>query len=193
MEPLQIPVLLGSVRRDRVGIRVARYRVAQLAARGHRPTLVDPMERALPMLDRMFKEFPAGEAPRVMQDLADLYATADGFLVCSAEYNQTVPPALSNLLDHFLEQYFWRPSAIACYSPSGFGGVRASVALRPMLCELGMPSIPSVLAFAHVAKVVDADGSLLDGGFQKRADRFFTEFEWYARALKTQRAGGVPY
>lgn len=190
--PLNIPVLLGTVRRDRVGIRVAKYLVAQLTARGHRPTLVDPVERVLPMLDRMFKEYPAGEAPKVMQDLADLYADADGFLICSAEYNQTVPPAMTNLLDHFLEQYFFRPSAIATYSPSAYGGVRAAVALRPMLAELGMSSIPSQLAFGHVADLVNEQGDLLDAAFQQRTDRFLTEFEWYARALKAQRASGVP-
>ena len=190
--PLNIPVLLGTVRRDRVGIRVADYLVAQLTARGHRPTLVDPMERVLPMLDRMFKEYPAGEAPKVMQDLADLYADADGFLICSAEYNQTVPPAMSNLLDHFLEQYFFRPSGIVTYSPSAYGGVRAAVALRTMLAELGMAAIPSQLAFGHVTDLVSEQGDLLDPGFQRRTDRFLTEFEWYARALKAQRAVGVP-
>ena len=192
MEPLRIPVLLGTVRRDRVGPRVARYLVARLTARGHVATLVDPMERVLPMLDRMFKEYPPGEAPQVMQGLADLYRTADGFLICSAEYNQTVPPALSNLLDHFLEQYFYRPSAIACYSPSGFGGVRAAVALRPMLAELGMAAIPTLLAFPHVTDLLAEDGAALDPKLHDRADRFLAEFEWYARALRAERARGLP-
>jgi probable addiction module antidote protein len=33
-------------------------------------------------------------------------------VIVSAEYNHSVPPALSNLLDHFLEEYFFKPSAI---------------------------------------------------------------------------------
>jgi NAD(P)H-dependent FMN reductase len=40
-------------------------------------------------------------------------------------------------LDHFLEEYFWRPSAIVCYSAGQFGGVRAAMQLRMTLAELG--------------------------------------------------------
>jgi NAD(P)H-dependent FMN reductase len=35
--------------------------------------------------------------------------------VVSGEYNHSIPPALSNLLDYFIEEYLWRPSAIVCY------------------------------------------------------------------------------
>ena len=190
---LNIPVIYGSVRSDRQGIRAARYLVAQLAARGHEAILVDPLERRLPMLDRMYKEFPKGQAPAVMEELAALYRSADAFLICSGEYNNGIPPALKNLLDHFLEEYFWRPSAIACYSAGPFGGVRAAMQLRMTLAEMGMPSIPSLLPFPTISKAVSESGALTDPGFQKRADRFFAELEWYAEALQARRAGGVPY
>ncbi len=52
---LRIPVIYGSVRGDRQGIRAARYLMAQLAERGHAPTLVDPLVDTLPLLDRMYK------------------------------------------------------------------------------------------------------------------------------------------
>ena len=41
-----------------------------------------------------------------------------------------------------VEEYFFRPSAIVCYSAGAFGGVRAAMQLRMTLAELGMPSIP---------------------------------------------------
>ena len=107
---LTIPVLLGSVRRDRQGIRAARLIFNALTERGHEPVLVDPLELQLPLLDRMYKEHPKGEAPAQLEQLATLYRRADGFMIVSAEYNNGIPPALKNLLDHFLEEYFWRPS-----------------------------------------------------------------------------------
>lgn len=191
--PLVTAVILGTVRRDRIGIRAARYLMAQLKQRGHEAHLVDPAEDPLPMLDRMFKEYPAGEAPARMQDLAALYRRTDAFIICSAEYNNSIPPALSNILDHFLEEYFWRPSAIACYSSSGFGGVRAAMQLRMMLAELGMPSIPSLLPFPRLPSLIDENGSLQDERFQGRTDRFLGELEWYAEALQAKRVNGVPY
>ncbi|MEJ1976010.1 MAG: NADPH-dependent FMN reductase [Acetobacteraceae bacterium] len=122
-ERLTIPVLLGSVRRDRQGIRAARFIVNALTAHGHEPVLVDPLVLQLPLLDRMYKEYPKGAAPDVLERLATLYRRADGFIVVSAEYNNGIPPALKNLLDHFLEEYFWRSSGILCYSAGQFGGV----------------------------------------------------------------------
>ncbi|MDQ2662937.1 MAG: NAD(P)H-dependent oxidoreductase [Candidatus Eremiobacteraeota bacterium] len=115
-EALLVPVIFGSVRAERQGIRAARFFVNALRDAGCRPVLVDPLEKRLPLLDRMYKEYPPDEAPPVMRELADLYVRADGFCIVSGEYNHGIPPALKNLLDHFLEEYAWRPAAIVCYS-----------------------------------------------------------------------------
>lgn len=190
---LTIPVLLGSVRQDRKGIRAARLLVSALEARGHEPVLVDPLEDQLPLLDRMYKEYPAGSAPAVMEKLAALYRRADGFLIVSGEYNHGIPPALKNMLDHFLEEYFWRPSAIASYSAGRFGGVRAAMQLRMTLAELGMPSIPSLFAVPEIGSALAEDGTALNDRLPRQLDRFLEEFFWYCRALKAERAAGTPY
>jgi len=190
---LTIPVILGSVRADRIGIRAARFLIAQLAARGHAAPLVDPAELALPLLDRMFKEYPAGTAPEPLQRCADLFRRADAFLVVTAEYNHGVPPAVSNTLDHFLEEYFWRPSAICCYSAGQFGGVRAAMPLRAMLAEMGMSSIPSLLPIPRLQKVVDAQGVPAEPWLAAAAGRFLDELEWHAEALRNRRRRGTPY
>ena len=191
--PLTIPVLLGSVRRERQGIRAARFMMALLAKRGHAPVLVDPLEKPLPMLDRMYKEFPKGAAPPVMEELAALYRRADGFVIVTPEYNQSVPPALKNLLDHFLEEYFWRPSAIVSYSAGRYGGVRAAVTLRTVLAEMGMSSVPSVLSIPSIHASLTEDGVANEAWIDKAAARLLDEFEWYAEALAARRARGVPY
>jgi NAD(P)H-dependent FMN reductase len=190
---LNIPVILGSVRRDRIGLRVARFAIQGLRARGHVATLIDPLEYPLPLLDRMYKEYRPDEAPPVLQRLAAIIKPADGYLIVSAEYNHSIPPALSNLLDHFLEEYFFKPSAIMCYSATPFGGVRAAMQLRAMLSEMGMPSIPSILPFPRAIEVLDDDGKPLGDLPGKSADRFFDELEWYANALRAARAAGTPY
>src|SRR3954470_5506994 len=95
----------------------------------------------------MYKEYEPGHAPEALERLAGIIRPADGYLIVSGEYNHSIPPALSNLLDHFLEEYFFKPSAIVCYPVGSFGGVRAAMQLRAMLGELGMPSVPSLLPF----------------------------------------------
>ncbi|MGU3538831.1 NADPH-dependent FMN reductase [Methylobacterium sp. A54F] len=190
---LVVPVILGSVRSDRQGLRAARFLVGQLEARGHAAPLVDPAELGLPLLDRMYKEYPKGEAPEPLERLASLYARADAFLVVSAEYNHSIPPALSNTLDHFLEEYFWRPSAICCYSAGQYGGVRAAMQLRAMLAELGTPSIPSLLPIPRVGRALGEDGTPAEDWLPKAAGRFLDELTWYAEALRARRQAGTPY
>ncbi len=193
MASLDLLVIYGSVRHDRQGIKAARFILDTCVARGHRAALIDPLEERLPLLDRMYKEYEPGQAPEGLERLAARIKAADAFVIVSGEYNHSIPPALSNLLDHFLEEYFWRPSAIVCYSAGPFGGVRAAVQLRAMLCELGTPSIPSLLPVPHVQEAFSEDGRPRDEAYHRRAGRFLDELEWYANALKTARQAGVPY
>lgn len=191
--PRSFAVLLGSMRSDRMGPRAAKLVTRQLERRGHVVHLVDPVELQLPVLDRMYKEHPAGEAPDQLERLAALYRSVDGFLIVSGEYNHGIPPALKNLLDHFLEEYFFRPSGIVCYSAGGFGGVRAAMQLRMTLAELGMPSIPSLLPIPRIGDTLSKDGVAQLPITERSMNRFLDEFLWYSNALAEARAVGTPY
>jgi NAD(P)H-dependent FMN reductase len=190
---LQIPILYGSVRETRQGIKAARFIERQLRERGHATTFVDALEQQLPLLNLMYKEYPKGKAPARLEALSALYRSADAFVIVSGEYNHGIPPALKNLLDHFLEEYFFRPSAIVCYSAGAFGGVRAAMQLRMTLAELGMSSIPSIFPVPRVQDAFDPSGRANDPGYEQRVTRFIAELEWYARALKEARVRGTPY
>jgi NAD(P)H-dependent FMN reductase len=100
---------------------------------------------------------------------------------------------VSNLIDYFLEEYFFRPSAIVCYSATPFGGVRAAEQLRALLAEVGMPSIPSVQPVPSIGSSISKDGVALTQGLAEKSGKFFDEFEWYMRAMKAERAKGLPY
>jgi len=141
----------------------------------------------------MYKEYERGSAPIVFEALAELYRKVDAFVIVSGEYNHGIPPALKNLLDHFLEEYFFRPSAIVCYSAGQFGGVRAAMQLRMTLAELGMSSIPSLLPIPRVQDAFTPAGDPTDPTFERHSERFFRELEWYAHALQQARANGLPY
>jgi NAD(P)H-dependent FMN reductase len=141
----------------------------------------------------MYKEYPAGQAPETLQRLAGIIKSSDAVLVVSGEYNHSIQPALSNLLDHFLEEWYWRPAAIACYSAGQYGGGRAAMQLRALLPEIGMPTIPSILALPKVQDLCDEQGHPRADWLARQAGRFLDELEWYARALKAARIGGVPY
>ncbi len=184
---LNIAVIYGSVRPHRQGIKAARFICNQCRERGHEVSLIDPVEYPVPLLDKMYKEYKPEEAPELLQKLAGLISEADAFIVVSGEYNHTVPPALANLMDYFLEEYFRKPSGIVCYSAGPFGGVRAAMTLRAMLAEMGTSSIPSILPIPKVQNAFDDDGTPSDENYYRRAGKFLDELEWYANAMKNAR------
>lgn len=190
---LNIVILFGSVRSDRQGIKAARFIVDKLKERKHDVTLVDPMKIKLPLLNKRYSDYLKGKAPERLEKLAKLYRKADAFVVVSAEYNHSIPPALSNLIDHFMEEYFFRPSLIVCYSAGPFGGVRAAMQLRSMLAEVGMPSVKSIFPVPNIQDAFDEKGNPADAKFNVWVKRPLDELEWYAEALKEQRKKGVPY
>jgi NAD(P)H-dependent FMN reductase len=82
-----ILVFYGSYRFDRKGIRLTHYVVSELSARGADVELIDAKAVGLPILERMYKEYPRGTAPAPMEQLADKIRNADGFVFITGEYN----------------------------------------------------------------------------------------------------------
>jgi NAD(P)H-dependent FMN reductase len=194
-----VAVLQGSVRSERMGDRAAKWALAQLEGRGHEAVMVDAAALDLPLLDKMWKEIKRDPPPSYaalyskLAPLAGLYARTDGYVVVCGEYNHSVPPALTNLIDHFIEEYAFRPAAIVCYSAGAFGGVRAAMQLRVLLPEVGLSTIPSLQPIPTIGRALSPDGVATTDDLARRSRKFFDEFEWYMRAMKTEREKGVPY
>ena len=183
---LNTAVVYGSARRNRQGIRAARFIVRKLEARGHNVNLVDSLACNLPMLDLMYKEYE-GDAPESMECTAETFRNADGFVIVSAEYNHSIPAALKNLLDHFQSEYLYKPSALVTYSAGPFGGVRALVNLRGIMAELGAAAIPSAFPISRVQSSFDDNGDATDEAYDSRVTGFLDEYEWYAKACRDAR------
>ena len=91
----QIALFVGSVRRDRQGIKVAHWIEEKLTARGHIVYFIDPLELNLPLLDRMYKEMENPSS--VLRDLQNKIKNADGYLAVTPEYNHSTSAAMKTL------------------------------------------------------------------------------------------------
>ena len=187
----KIALIVGSVRRERQGIKVARWMEEKLKSRNHTVFFIDPLELNLPLLDKMYKEM--ADPSEKMKSLQNKIYDAEGYLAVTPEYNVGTSGAMKNTLDYFLEEYFFKPSAIVSYSPGMFGGINAAQQLRLIFAELGAPSISSSFTIPRLDKVFSEDGKLIDEAYDKRVLKFLAEFEWYIEAFKNQRAKGTPY
>src|SRR6476660_5328504 len=191
----RIPVFYGSYRSDRMGIRLAQFVVEGFRARGDDVELIDAREVGLPMLDRMYKEYPKGDAPARLEKLARQIREADGFVFITGEYNWGIQPGLKNLTDHFLEEWFWRPAAIASYSAGRFSGARAATAWHGTLSEMGMVVISSTIAAGPIAQTLSEDGKPTGEAGKALAQsfpRFADDLAWWIEAAKAQRARKKP-
>ncbi|MEH2519293.1 NAD(P)H-dependent FMN reductase [Bradyrhizobium sp. AZCC 1610] len=186
----RILVFYGSYRSDRTGIRLAEYVVDQLRRRGDDAELIDAKAINLPILDRMYKEYPKGQAPAALEQLAQKIKAADGFIFVTGEYNWGVQPGLKNLTDHFLEEWFWRPAAIVSYSAGRLSGARAATAWHGTLSEMGMVVISSTIAVGPIGQALSADGQPTgEGGkaLEQSFPRFADDLTWWVEAGKAQR------
>ena len=73
----KIALIVGSVRRDRQGIKVARWMEAKLRIRNHTVFFIDPLELNLPLLDRMYKEMT--DPSEKMKSLRNKINDAEGY------------------------------------------------------------------------------------------------------------------
>ena len=167
--------------------------VNKLQSKGHDVCLLDPEVLDLPLLKKPLHFYQKrSDAPKVLQDTVKHIEAADAFLVITAEYNHSMPPALTNMMDHFpIPAYRWRPTGIVSYSAGGFAGVRAAMQVRCFMGELGSPTVGTLFPIPQIQKVLAEDGSLVDGEnkerLNKNADKLITELTWYTEAIKKQR------
>ena len=71
---------------------------------------------------------------------------ADCLIIVTCEYNHTLPPGLTNMMNYFGGSvYSYKPSGICSYSAGMWGGARAAVAARAYLSELGCLSVSATM------------------------------------------------
>jgi NAD(P)H-dependent FMN reductase len=107
-------------------------------------------------------------------------------------------PALANLLNHFGSSLFsYKPSAIVTYSAGQWGGMRAAVAMRTFLSELGCLPVSAMIHVPKAQMVFGEDGALQEGESQSSwfdyFDRAFKQLVWWAEAAKEHRAENDPH
>ena len=82
--------------------------------------ILDPEVMPFELLKRPIFHYPPERpgAPDWLIEAEKKVKAADAYVIVSGEYNHSIPPALSNMMDHFGgSSYAYKPSGIVCYSP----------------------------------------------------------------------------
>ncbi len=182
MDKLNLPVLLGTSRKQRKSVHAAAWLVSEMQKRPDIETrLFDVSEFALPHDDygqEIKDQFP---------EWRDAIIQADGLVIVSPEYNHGYPGVLKAVLDLLLKEYIHKAVALVGVSAGPWGGARVIEAMVTMVRELGLAVTFTDLNFPSIQKRFDEQGNLLDQAYQRRVTDFLDELVWMSKVLKWGR------
>ena len=181
---MEITIILSSVRDNRLADSVF-TKVKELIGKTISFNVVDPKDYPLPLLNKRFYEMK--EPDEIAKQLHTVFSKSDGFIIITAEYNHSIPPALSNMLDHFGEEFKQKSCGIVSYSDGAVGGARSGEQLRLLCSTLGMPPIPISPAWGIAHKANFPEGKAFADNFEKVFGLFLKQFIWYTEAFKLHR------
>ncbi|KQU58962.1 NADPH-dependent FMN reductase [Rhodococcus sp. Leaf278] len=178
MQPIQLAIVVGSVRAERIGPTVAGW-VRSVAAERATIEVVD--------VDLADFELPSSLVPN--EDTERFTATigaCDAFVFVTPEYNHGVPGSLKTALDTV--KYEWRAKPVGFVSYGGLGGgIRATEQLRQITAELHMVSVRDAVSLHRVRKRFDDKGGVDDAAAVDALGRLLDQVEWWAGAVAGAR------
>src|SRR5437016_6270888 len=138
--------------------------------------------RGIPLYDGDVEA--ATGVPDVVETLKSRLAAADGLLLVTPEYNNSMPGVFKNAIDWLSRPpqdiphvFGGRPVALMGATPGGMGTVHAQTAWLPVLRALGMERwFGTLLYLSGAHKVFDASGTLLDAQIRERLRIYMTGF-----------------
>ncbi len=119
--------------------------------------------------------------------LRDAIRTADGVVLSTPEYNNSVPGVFKNAVDWVSrgpdQPLAGKPVALLSASPSGFGGARAQLAWLPVLTTLGTRWMHSPqLCLSAADKAFAPDGSLSEERTREQLRKLMAAFAAWCRS-----------
>jgi chromate reductase, NAD(P)H dehydrogenase (quinone) len=130
--------------------------------------------------------------PDAVAVLKDQIAAADGLLLVTPEYNNSMPGVFKNAIDwlsrpssDIANVFGAKPVAIIGASPSGFGTILSQSAWLPVMRTLGADLWSGGrLMVARAGSVFDADRNLVDDKVEAHLAEFLAGFSAYVEARK---------
>ncbi len=128
--------------------------------------------------------------PEPVARLKDAIAAADGLLLATPEYNNSVPGVAKNAIDWLSRPaadiprvFAGKPIAIAGASPGGFGTILSQNAWLPIFKTLGAELWPGGrLLVSRAGNVFDESGAVKDAATHEAIRKFVAGFVAYAAA-----------
>jgi NAD(P)H-dependent FMN reductase len=184
--PVNIAVIIGSVRDGRFGPTVAEWFVSRVGD-PFDVDVIDVAEVRLPLNLPSYGGQPSAETAEVLNELTPRLEHADAFVVITPEYNHSYPASLKNLIDWHFTQWQAKPVALVSYGGHS-GGRHAIEHLRHVFAELHAMTLRDTISVTNYFEQFGHDGKPIDPTeLDAAAKTLLTQLEWWARALGEAR------
>jgi chromate reductase len=176
---MRIVGIAGSLRRASFNAALLRAATAECPSGS---TIDIESIRGIPLYDADV-EASDGVPPRVAE-LKERIASADGLLLVTPEYNNSIPGVFKNAIDWLTRPsadiprvFAGRPVALIGASPGRFGTVLSQSAWLPVFRTLGVrPWFGQLLYVGSANKVFDETGQLVDDSVRTRLRSYVRGF-----------------
>lgn len=190
----KILVFAGSIRAGAYSGKTADAAMKELALLGADVTRISLADYPLPIMNEDLEREKG--VPENAVKLGRLFAAHDGILICSPEYNASIPPLLKNTLDWVsrirkdgnqpLRPYAGKVVGLCSSSDGNFAGVRGLYHLRAVLMNLQVDIITPQCSVARAHEAFDEDGRLKEPRIQKMMEKVCSTLIERARMLSTR-------
>jgi chromate reductase, NAD(P)H dehydrogenase (quinone) len=175
----RILVFAGSIRTGAYSGKTADIAQRELALQGAEVTRISLADYPLPIMDQDLEREKG--VPENAVRLARLFAAHDAILICTPEYNGSMPPLLKNVIDWVsrvkndggkpLRPYPGKVVGICSSSDGHFAGIRSATHLRAVLSHIQMEVISPQVSVPHGAEAFDEDGNFREERLRKGMER----------------------
>ncbi len=190
----KILVFAGSIRTGAYSGKTADLAQRELASQGADVTRISLADYPLPIMDEDLESEKG--IPENAIKLARLFASHDAILICTPEYNGSMPPLLKNTIDWVsrvskdggkpLKPYPGKVAAICSSSDGHFAGIRSATHLRAVLSHIQMEVIAPQVSVPNGADAFDEDGNFVQERLKKGMERLCRVLMEHARMLSTR-------
>jgi chromate reductase, NAD(P)H dehydrogenase (quinone) len=183
---LTIVALSGSLRRASYNTALLRA-MCELVPEGLRLDL--RTLHGIPLYDA---DVEAQGEPEPVSELRAAIRGADGLLICTPEYNNSMPGVLKNGLDWLSrppaegkKTFAGKPTALLGATPGGFGTVQSQAAMLSVLRAFSVDFwFGGRITLSRVQNLIDASGSLSDEATREQLRGFLQGFAAHVRHSK---------
>ncbi|MCV0394694.1 MAG: NAD(P)H-dependent oxidoreductase [Rhizobiaceae bacterium] len=190
----KILVFAGSIRTGAYSGRTADIAQAELARLGAEVTRISLAEYPLPIMDQDLEQEQG--IPDNAVKLARLFAAHDALLICTPEYNGSIPPLVKNTIDWVsrvhrdggkaIRPYAGRVAGICSSSEGHFAGIRSANHLRAVLSHIQMEVIAPQLSVPNGPEAFDEGGGFVSDKLRKGMARLCRTLIEHAGLLSTR-------